>query len=139
MSALRRTTEEWVSEDWAAVAKTINERVNELGWKQRELAERSQVSQAIVREIQNHTVERKRSDRTLEALAVALGLHPQHLLAVLHGRIPPALGQPREDMEDAVSARLAVIEQRLSQITEQLADLTTDIAELVRRDRNPGA
>ena len=42
MSALRRTTEEWVSEDWAAVAKAINERVNELGWKQRELAERSQ-------------------------------------------------------------------------------------------------
>lgn len=133
MSALRRTTEEWVSEDWAAVAKTINERVQELGWKQRELAERSQVSQAIVREIQNHTVERKRSDRTLEALALALGLHPQHLLAVLHGRIPPALGQPREDMEDAVSARLAVIESRLSEITDQLAALRADVADALSR------
>ncbi|GAA2787590.1 helix-turn-helix domain-containing protein [Crossiella cryophila] len=125
-----------MTEDWAAVARTINERVLALGWKQRELAERSQVSQAIVREIQNHKVERKRSDRTLEALSVALGLHPQHLVAVLHGRIPPALGQPREDMEDAVSARLAVIERRLSEITEQLAGLQTDITELVRRDEN---
>jgi transcriptional regulator with XRE-family HTH domain len=133
MSALRRTTEEWVSEDWAAVAKTINERVHALGWKQRELAERSQVSQAIVREIQNHTVERKRSDRTLEALALALGLHAQHLLAVLHGRIPPAPGQPREDMEDAVSARLAVIERRLSDITEQLAALREEIADVLSR------
>ncbi|MFD2495093.1 XRE family transcriptional regulator, partial [Amycolatopsis jiangsuensis] len=44
MSALRRTTEEWVSEDWAAVARVINERVQALGWKQRELAARSQVS-----------------------------------------------------------------------------------------------
>lgn len=125
-----------MSEDWAAVAKAINERVTELGWKQRELAERSQVSQAIVREIQNHTVERKRSDRTLEALSVALGLHPQHLSALLHGRVPPALGQPREDLEDAVSARLAVIELRLSEITETLAGLRTDVAELAHRDRN---
>ena len=122
-----------MSEDWAAVAKTINERVHELGWKQRELAERAQVSQAIVREIQNHTVERKRSDRTLEALALALGLHPQHLVAVLHGRIPPAPGQPREDMEDAVSARLAVIEHRLSDITDQLAALREDIADAMNR------
>ncbi|WP_432850832.1 helix-turn-helix domain-containing protein [Amycolatopsis sp. CA-161197] len=122
-----------MSEDWAAVAKTINERVQALGWKQRELAERSQVSQAIVREIQNHTVERKRSDRTLEALSLALGLHPQHLLAVLHGRIPPAPGQPREDMEDAVTARLAVIERRLSEITEHLAELRADLAVVLSR------
>ncbi|MEU8412642.1 XRE family transcriptional regulator [Amycolatopsis japonica] len=122
-----------MSEDWAAVAKAINERVHELGWKQRELAERSQVSQAIVREIQNHTVERKRSDRTLEALALALGLHPQHLLAVLHGRIPPAPGQPREDMEDAVSARLSVIERRLTDVTEQLSALRAEIADALSR------
>ncbi|MEV6904207.1 XRE family transcriptional regulator [Amycolatopsis sp. NPDC051372] len=122
-----------MSEDWAAVAKTINERVQALGWKQRELAERSQVSQAIVREIQNHTVERKRGDRTLEALSLALGLHPQHLLAVLHGRIPPAPSQPREDMEDAVSARLAVIERRLSEITEHLAELRADLAVVLSR------
>src|ERR1044072_3603594 len=84
MSALRRTAEEWVSEDWSAVAKAINQRVNELGWRQRELAERSRVSQAIVRELQHHRVERRRSTRTLESLSVTLGWHPQHLDAVLH-------------------------------------------------------
>src|SRR5918992_3969662 len=93
-SASRRSAEEYVSEDWAAVAKAINQRVNELGWRQRELAERSHVSQAIVREIQHHTVERRRSARTLEALSTALGWHPQHLAAVLRGRTPPEVGDP---------------------------------------------
>ncbi len=74
-----------MSEDWAAVAEAINERVAELGWRQRELAERSHVSPAIVREIQRHTVERRRSPRTLESLSIALGWEPQHLDAVLNG------------------------------------------------------
>ena len=57
-------------EDWAAVAWVISDRVRELGWPQRELAERSHVSVAVVREIQRHTVERRRSRRTLEALSI---------------------------------------------------------------------
>jgi ribosome-binding protein aMBF1 (putative translation factor) len=88
-----------VSEDWAAVANAIKERVNELGWRQRELAQRSHVSQAIVRELQHHTVERRRSARTLEALSITLGWHPQHLVAVLHGRTPPEPGEPISDNE----------------------------------------
>lgn len=127
ISAPRRTTEESVSENWAGVAKAINERADELGLKQRELADRSQVSQATIREIQRHTVERRRSERTLEALSLALEWHPQHLLAVLHDRRPPAVGEPREDMQDAVSARLASIEDRLTEITEQIAALREDI------------
>jgi hypothetical protein len=55
--------EERVSEgdpgDWAAVARAISGRVRELGWRQRELAERSHVSVAVVRELQRHTVERR--------------------------------------------------------------------------------
>ena len=69
-----------MSEDWAAVAEAINERVAELGWRQRELAERSHVSPAIVREIQRHTVERRRSPRTLESLSIALGWNPSTLM-----------------------------------------------------------
>ena len=64
-------------ENWAAVARAISNRVRELGWRQRELAERSHVSVAVVREIQRHTVERRRSPRTLEALSVALGWEPE--------------------------------------------------------------
>jgi transcriptional regulator with XRE-family HTH domain len=83
-----------VSENWPAVAKAIKERLTELGLQQKELAARSGVSLAIVREIQHHVVERRRSARTMEALAVALEWHPQHLLALLHNRRPPARGEP---------------------------------------------
>jgi hypothetical protein len=61
--------------DWAAVARAIDDRVRELGWRQRELAERSHVSAAVVREIQRHTVERRRSPRSPEvALRPVLNL-----------------------------------------------------------------
>ena len=113
-----------MSEDWAAVAKAINERVNELGWKQRELVERSQVSPAIVREIQRHTVERRRSPRTLESLSVTLGWHPQHLDAVLHGRRPPHPSEPTIEDDDTVWSRLDTHEQRLGEITQRLSDIT---------------
>lgn len=113
-----------MSEDWAAVAKAINERVTELGWRQRELVERSRVSPAIVREIQRHTVERRRSPRTLESLSVTLGWHSQHLAAVLHGRRPPHPGEPAVEGDDTVWSRLDAHEQRLSEITQRLSDIT---------------
>jgi transcriptional regulator with XRE-family HTH domain len=127
-----------VSEDWAAVAKAINERVNELGWRQRELAERSHVSQAIIRELQHHTVERRRSTRTLESLSVTLGWHPQHLDAVLRSRQPPEVNEPTADSTDALWSRLDGLERRLDEITDRLADLQTGlttIIEQVRTDR----
>ena len=120
-----------MSEDWAAVAKAINERVNELGWLQRELAKRSHVSQAIVREIQHHVVERRRSPRTLESLSMALGWHPQHLDAVLHGRKPPGLDEPVTDSGDTMWTRLEAIEQRMGEITERLDDLKTDLTTVI--------
>lgn len=136
MSALRRTAEEWVSEDWAAVAKAINERVNELGWRQRELAERSRVSQAIVRELQHHTVERRRSTRTLESLSVTLGWHPQHLDAVLHGRRPPEPNEPVTDRGDTLWSRLDALEQRLDEITERLDDLKSGMTTVIENVRS---
>jgi hypothetical protein len=90
----------------------------------RELVECSQVSPAIVREIQRRTVERRRSPRTLESLSVALGWHPQHLAAVLHGRRPPRLGEAAMEGDDTVWSRLDAHEQRLSEITQRLSDIT---------------
>jgi transcriptional regulator with XRE-family HTH domain len=124
-----------VSEDWAAVANAIKERVNELGWRQRELAQRSHVSQAIVRELQHHTVERRRSARTLEALSVTLGWHPQHLVAVLHGRTPPEPGEPISDNEMAVSSRLDIIDERLSEITDLLHQMNVNLATMINQGR----
>ena len=61
ISMSRRSAEEYVSEDWSAVAKAINERLTVLGLNQRELAERSHVALSIVREIRNNTVQRRRA------------------------------------------------------------------------------
>jgi hypothetical protein len=134
-SAPRWSAEEYVSEDWAAIANAIKERVNELGWRQRELAERSHVSQAIVRELQHHTVERRRSARTLEALSVALGWHPQHLTAVLHGCRPPELGEPVSDTGGSVSSRLEAIDERLSEITGLLSEMNANLATVISHVR----
>jgi predicted nuclease with TOPRIM domain len=125
-----------VSEDWAAVAKAINERVNELGWRQRELAERSLVSQAIVRELQHRTKERRRSARTLESLSVTLGWHPKHLESVAHGRTPPEVNEPFTDSTDALWSRLDRLDRRLDDVTERLDDLKKDLAAIVEHIRS---
>ena len=93
---------EGAPEDWAAVALAISDRVRELGWRQRELAERSHVSVAVVREIQRHTVERRRSPRTLQALSVALGWEPEHLDRVLKAHAQQAKGHSAADSAAAV-------------------------------------
>lgn len=102
-------------EDWAGVAWVINERMKELGWSQRELARRSHVAQAIIREIQHHVVERRRSPRTLRAISSALGWGPDHLMSILQGgplfqsRTDPGL----EPFMDMIDRQLAEIEDRL--------------------------
>lgn len=126
-----------MTENWSAVSKAINRRLAELGLKQRELVDRSHVSQAIVREIQNHTVERRRSDRTLEALSLALEWHPRHLDAVLHGRKPLEPGQTGDALDD-ISARLAAIEDHLREITERLDTVSTSLATLLNASGRRG-
>ncbi|MFD4638409.1 helix-turn-helix domain-containing protein [Lentzea sp. NPDC058436] len=120
-----------MSEDWAAVAKAINQRVEELGMRQKELAERSHVSLAIVRELQHNLVERRRSPRTLESLSTALGWHPQHLEAVLHDRRPPEVGDPVVDLADTLWTRIDRVEERLEDITDRLEALKTDVASVM--------
>ncbi|CRK61096.1 hypothetical protein [Alloactinosynnema sp. L-07] len=113
-----------MEEDWSAVGKAIKSRSRELGLRQRELAERSQVSQAIIREIENHTVERRRSTRTLEALSLALEWHPGHLAALLYSRKPLAPGQTG-DPTDTILSRLEAIQDRLDDISDRLDDLAS--------------
>lgn len=122
-----------MSEDWSAVARAINERMNELGLRQGELVERSHVSKAIVREVQHNVVQRRRSGRTLEALSVALGWHPRHLSAVLAGRRPPVPGDPLDADGDDTSARLTAIEDRLGDIVERLEKLSESLTVVADR------
>ena len=109
--------------DWAAVAKAMDRRLSELGLRQRDLAAQAHVSQAIVRELQHNTKQRRRSARTLEALSVALGWHPGHLHAVLDGREPPDPTADVPSPTDVVAGRLAAIESHLRAIEERLIDV----------------
>ena len=120
-------------EDWAAVADAITTRVKELGWQQRELARRSNVSPAIVREIQAHVVERRRSPRTLEALSIALGWHPKHLDAVLRGDKPPEVDESVPDDADTVWSRLESIERRLAALAEKIDGIDQNVATVAEK------
>lgn len=112
-----------MTEDWAAVARAIDARLAELNWRQRELAERAQVSVAIVRELHRNTTQRRRNTRTLEALSLTLGWHPEHLDALLRGCTPPDRGQPETSPSDPVIARLTSIDRRLAAIERRLEEL----------------
>jgi transcriptional regulator with XRE-family HTH domain len=115
-----RSAEEYVSEDWAAVAQAISQRMTELGINQAELIERSQVSKATVGELYHNSAQRRRSARTLEALSMALGWHPQHLGAVLKSQRVPDIGEPVSRSDDDILGRLSAIEYRLAQIEARL-------------------
>jgi hypothetical protein len=112
-----------VTEDWAAVAGAINQRMDELGRKQGEVIKLSHLSKATVGELQNNTKQRRRSARTLEDMSVALDWHPNHLAAVLAGRTPPQLGEPVVRSDDDIPGRLDVIEHRLDRILDILAEV----------------
>jgi transcriptional regulator with XRE-family HTH domain len=128
---------EGVPEDWAAVAQVISERIRELGWRQRELAERSHVSVTVVREIRRHTVERRGSPRTLESLSVALGWEPGRLDAVLNGRARQARASNRRPADGAaLLSRLDAHEGRLDEIARLLAGLKVGPATVIEQVRH---
>jgi transcriptional regulator with XRE-family HTH domain len=123
------------SENWAAVARAISGRVRELGWRQRELAERSHVSVAVVRVIQRHTVERRRSPRTLEALSVALGWEPEYLNRVLKGHSQQTGNHAAPDLA-AVWSRLDSFDLRLAELAKLLTELKAEIATVIDHARD---
>ncbi|MDX3663953.1 helix-turn-helix domain-containing protein [Streptomyces sp. ID05-26A] len=113
-----------MAEDWSAVAEAINARANELALKQKEIAERSGVSHAIVREIQQGRIKRRRSPRTLEALSIALDWHPEHLSAVLQGKRPPEVTPSAESFDPLVPLLQTVIRE-LRGLRAQVGTLTS--------------
>src|SRR5215469_14999869 len=117
-----------MTEDWAAVAEAISERMEQLGMNQHMLARRAQVSTAMVIEIQGDRVRRRRHPRTLRALSVALGWHPDHLSVILAGVDPASLAV---DRTADVHGRLTELEHRLRAICDEIAALNVglDIAE----------
>lgn len=98
-----------MSKDWQAVADAINTRLAELDMTQAELASKSTVSPATLREIQ-HGVGKKRSPRTLAAISEALGWPSRHLDDVASG-----------DAELGGQDRVSQLEASLAELTERVA------------------
>ena len=123
------------SENWAAVARAVSGRVREPGWRQRELAERWHVSVAVVREIQRHAVERRRSPRTPGALSVALGWEPEYLHRVLKVRSRQSEGRAAPDLAGVWSC-LDSFGVRLAELAGFLAGLKSQIAAVIDHARD---
>ncbi|MCG8924162.1 helix-turn-helix transcriptional regulator [Lentzea sp. CC55] len=122
-----------MTEDWSAVAEAMNARAAELALKQKELAERSGVSLAIVREMQQGRIQRRRNPRTLEALSIALDWHPQHLGAVLQGKTPPEADSPATTGDDPLVPLLNTIIRELRGLRAQVGALTNRLDDAGRR------
>lgn len=121
-----------MTENWAAVSDAIRQRLAETGMSQRALTHRAGVSTAIIRELQNNTVQRRRSARTLQAISVALNWEPDHLAGILGGTQPPtrptpALKRSICDPDHELSGRLAEIENQLRAVIWQLAAISDNI------------
>ncbi|MEU7934490.1 helix-turn-helix transcriptional regulator [Micromonospora echinofusca] len=114
-------------EDWQAVASAINSRMAELPMTQQELAERSKVSVATLRELQYATATRKRSARTLAAISQALSWPDDYLRAVLTGATPPPSGGGSAGRVDSSSLVLARLDQLHAEV-RRLADAVERIA-----------
>jgi transcriptional regulator with XRE-family HTH domain len=94
-----------VTENWAAVAAALRERLDERGMTMTDLAARSGVSLTTVRELVHVLNTRRRQPRTLASLSTALGWPDDHLGTVLRGRaapVPPAndLAAIRRELRD---------------------------------------
>jgi transcriptional regulator with XRE-family HTH domain len=114
-----------VGRDWPAVAEAINRRLRELDLTQLELAQRSQVSVATIRQLQGRSTEaRRRHPRTLRALSEALQWSPDHLEAVADGRDPSA----DPDRDDPVVAELQDVKDALAAITVRLDGIEQRLA-----------
>jgi transcriptional regulator with XRE-family HTH domain len=114
-------------ENWQAVAGAINARMAELPLTQKELAERSGVSVATLRELQHAKAGRRRSARTLAAISLALGWPDGYLQARLTGGTVPG-GSSRAGQEADISIVLTRLDElhgevrRLADAVDRLAD-----------------
>ncbi len=107
-----------MGKDWEAVANAINTRLAELDMTQRELAERSGVSAATLRQIQNNYESRRRSPRLLAAISEGLRWPSGHLARVLEG-------EEATDVEDVEALRSDVqsLREEVSELRERLRAL----------------
>lgn len=108
-----------MAKNWKAVADEMNTRMGQLGLSQKELAERSKVSTATLRLMQQGA-DAARSPITLAAVSVALGWPSDYLADVAAGR-PTSPGAP-SDLHELVAG-----------LKGEVADLREELSALQKR------
>lgn len=107
-----------MAKDWQAVADAINTRMAELQMTQTELAQRSQVSVATLRQMQKAEPKR-RGSRTLAAISEALRRPPGWLESLADGG--PTRGWEAPDRVAALEATVADLAVRLEALERKSA------------------
>lgn len=102
-------------QDWSAVGKAIEDRLQDQGMTMTDLANRSGVSLTTVRELVQVLNVRKRNPRTLSALSETLSWPSNHLTKILNGEpvataSPDELSALREELRE-LRARVEALEE----------------------------
>lgn len=129
-------------DNWMAVGEEITTRLDEIGMQQQELADRSKVSVATIREIQRGKA-RRRSSRILRDLSAALGWSGNPLEDLLKGRQPDLRSHESEvpgGEPVAFLAKLAfVLEQRVGRVVDVIYDNDSDVDITIEIRHSPRA
>ncbi|WP_433868461.1 helix-turn-helix domain-containing protein [Saccharopolyspora sp. CA-218241] len=99
-------------QDWKAVATAISRRMEELGLRQRDVADKADVGLSTVQELAGNWKPRRRNPKTLAAISVALGWPAGKLSAI-------AKGTP-EDIAETLEDRVAALEDKLAEVVRRL-------------------
>jgi transcriptional regulator with XRE-family HTH domain len=133
-SAEEFVVEDRGAENWVEVGEALRARREELGLTQEQLYKKSGVSIAIIREIEQHEIIRRRSARTLSALSRALDWPESHLADIRDGRQIPKAAEPSQEeaalqsvldkLDEILTDRLnEIVVPHLNQIERQLRAL----------------
>jgi len=107
-------------EDWAAVAVALNDQMARRRIGQQDLARVSGVSVSTLRELQ-HGAGRRVQNKTLTAIARALGWPDDHLIRVLLAGPRAGADEAREPTSGEILAVLVRVEDRLTEVLARLA------------------
>lgn len=113
-------------DDWDAVARAIQNRLDETRSTQMDIASRARVSLTTLRELQHNLNPRRRRPQTLSAVSEALGWPAGYLAQVLQGET----AQPHADeIGDPVLASLRGLESEIEQLRGRVAQIEQQLAD----------
>jgi transcriptional regulator with XRE-family HTH domain len=124
-----------VPSNWAAVGDAITAQLNEIGMQQKDLAAKSRVSVATIREIQAGKA-RRRGPRVLEDISKALGWPADYLPNLLQGKTQDqdqkaasetAVRTVESDPSAFLIKLATILEQRIGNVVDVIYNADSDV------------